>query len=293
MIAAERTVWANNIATLLRDEKWSLPDAVTEITVTRHMLPNILVPRPRSIPAPPVREPGARLLNRRHALPKTRAGTPRARLNLMPRPPGKKPVSELSRAVPLIHYLPTKPVARSIRLTSTLKPHIHYPRLAFSRLRVACPRWLTLPHPTRPCLLPAPRPALHLSPAPLPRVLRPRGLHPSSGSISHLFPLAFRWAEDLAFHPTRVMPLLVSWTRLRLSGPTLRLRPPTRLRPNTDFSWTSRAHPPPFPLRLLLLVLIGWLPSASTTRSCKTPSEGSVPVVLLQSPALLRRVPAS
>eukprot|EP00439_Symbiodinium_sp_Y106_P042737 s2905_g5.t1 len=32
VIAAERTVWANNIATLLRDEKWSLPDAVTEIT---------------------------------------------------------------------------------------------------------------------------------------------------------------------------------------------------------------------------------------------------------------------
>ena len=64
VIAAERTVWANNIATLLRDEKWSLPDAVTEITVTRHMLPNILVPRPRSIPVPPVREPGARLLTR-------------------------------------------------------------------------------------------------------------------------------------------------------------------------------------------------------------------------------------
>ena len=42
-----------------------LPDAVTEITVTRHMLPNILVPRPISIPALPVREPGARLLLRR------------------------------------------------------------------------------------------------------------------------------------------------------------------------------------------------------------------------------------
>ena len=123
-------------------------------------------------------------------------------------------------------YLPAKPVARSIPLTSTRKPHIDYPRLAFSRLRVA------LPHPTRPCLLPAPRrPALHLSPAPLPRA-------PSSGSISHasgnrgtpshLFRLTFRWAEDLAFHPTRAMPLLVSWTRLRLSGPTPRLRrPPT------------------------------------------------------------------
>eukprot|EP00439_Symbiodinium_sp_Y106_P083308 s433_g23.t1 len=32
VIAAERTTWANNIATLLRDEKWSLPDAVTKIT---------------------------------------------------------------------------------------------------------------------------------------------------------------------------------------------------------------------------------------------------------------------
>ncbi|CAE7657443.1 LRRC45 [Symbiodinium sp. CCMP2592] len=50
VIAAERTVWSN-VATLMRDEKWSLPDSVTEITVTRHMLPNILVARPRSIPA--------------------------------------------------------------------------------------------------------------------------------------------------------------------------------------------------------------------------------------------------
>ena len=61
--------------------------------------------------------------------------------------------------------------------------------------------------------------------------LRPR----SCGTPSHLFPLTFRWAEDLAFHPTRVMPLLVSWTRLRLSGsdalPKSRAGTP-RARPN-------------------------------------------------------------
>ena len=35
VIAAERTVWANNIATLLRDEKWSLPDSRTPLQRSR------------------------------------------------------------------------------------------------------------------------------------------------------------------------------------------------------------------------------------------------------------------
>ena len=104
VIAAERTAWANNIATLLRDEKWSLPDAVTKITVTRHMLPDILVPRPRSIPAPPVREPGARLLTRPlpseeapSRPPKKPRRNPKGKAKPDAKAPGKKPVSELYR----------------------------------------------------------------------------------------------------------------------------------------------------------------------------------------------------
>ena len=79
VIAAERTVWAN-IATLLRDEKWSLPDAVTEITVTRHMLPNILCLRGKSP-----------LTMHLHVRLKRLAPTLRVRLRPMPRVPVKSP----------------------------------------------------------------------------------------------------------------------------------------------------------------------------------------------------------
>ncbi|CAE7664552.1 unnamed protein product [Symbiodinium sp. CCMP2592] len=100
VIAAERTVWSN-VATLMRDEKWSLPDSVTEITVTRHMLPNILVARPRSIPAPPVREPGLRNLDRTRPEdaperpPKKPRPTPKGKAKAEAKATGKKPISEL------------------------------------------------------------------------------------------------------------------------------------------------------------------------------------------------------
>ncbi|CAE7257787.1 LRRC45 [Symbiodinium sp. CCMP2456] len=59
VLAADKAVWGA-IAGLMRDEKFSLADALQEITVTRHMIPTVLCPRPRSMPAPPVRDSNPR-----------------------------------------------------------------------------------------------------------------------------------------------------------------------------------------------------------------------------------------
>ncbi|CAE7277035.1 unnamed protein product [Symbiodinium sp. CCMP2592] len=56
VLAADRSIWAA-VGTLMRDEKWSLADSIHEVSVTRHMIPTLLCARPRSMPAPPVREP--------------------------------------------------------------------------------------------------------------------------------------------------------------------------------------------------------------------------------------------
>ncbi|CAE7747975.1 LRRC45 [Symbiodinium sp. CCMP2592] len=56
VLAADRSIWAA-VGTLMRDEKWSLSDSIHEVSVTRHMIPTLLCARPRSMPAPPVREP--------------------------------------------------------------------------------------------------------------------------------------------------------------------------------------------------------------------------------------------
>ncbi|CAE7949869.1 unnamed protein product, partial [Symbiodinium sp. KB8] len=53
-LSAEKVVWAA-IAGLMRDEKWSLSDALREVSVTRHMLPALLCARPRAMSAPPFR----------------------------------------------------------------------------------------------------------------------------------------------------------------------------------------------------------------------------------------------
>ncbi|CAE7255230.1 LRRC45, partial [Symbiodinium sp. CCMP2456] len=59
VLAADKAVWGA-IAGLMRDEKFSLADALQEITVTRHMILTVLCPRPRSMPAPPVRDSNPR-----------------------------------------------------------------------------------------------------------------------------------------------------------------------------------------------------------------------------------------
>ena len=98
-LSAEKSVWAA-IASLMRDEKWSLSDALHEVSVTRHMMPTLLCARPRSMTAPPFRDTPGRgsgsggsadrpdpNVERPPKKPRKDKGAATA--------PGKKPVSEL------------------------------------------------------------------------------------------------------------------------------------------------------------------------------------------------------
>ena len=105
-LSAEKAVWAA-IAGLMRDEKWSLSDALHEVSVTRHTLPTLLCARPRTMSAPPFRDTpgrgsGAASSKERPDPPGDRppkkpptGGKPKAAAKGAATGSGKKPVSEL------------------------------------------------------------------------------------------------------------------------------------------------------------------------------------------------------
>ncbi|CAE6954665.1 LRRC45 [Symbiodinium sp. KB8] len=109
-LSAEKSVWAA-IAGLMRDEKWSLSDALHEVSVTRHMLPTLLCARPRTMTAPPFRdtpgrgsgsagssdrpEPHVERPPKKPRKDTPTGGRPKATPKGAATAPGKKPVSDL------------------------------------------------------------------------------------------------------------------------------------------------------------------------------------------------------